>query len=267
MSSDRRPDGCASRLTWVGRGRAQYLPEPVYFDETSGFPGMRAARVTAECSARFASDYEAWPVGYPAMARRGVLPRRRSVRAGVIDGLFDWVERWLEETGQPIPLVGLRLRRSNQVVLDQHDGVPATLFLTPHEFARLQDCLRQAGLPRDLYYPASEQRTVIEPTEYRGGVVLWEKRLSPLQFAHREAAGATPPKLPSEEERLAQLFRACQEFLRPLLLRRAELEEPGRPRDEEQLAEVDALRAHVDEVLNSVGQRILREARREPSGK
>jgi hypothetical protein len=161
-------------------------------------------------------------------------------------------------------MVALRLLSSNHVLLDQHDGPPAVLFLTPQQFAEFQDCLSAANLPRDLYYPATEQQTIVEPREAYGWPVMAEVHYSPMQLARRKAKGERPPELPSERERLERLLRACQHFLHALLQRRAELTEVGRPVDQEQLAEIEELAAHVNALLRSVGQRLLREETQNP---
>jgi hypothetical protein len=67
-----------------------------------------------------------------------------------------WAER-TEFAG--LVMVGLLLDRGGQLLLDQHDGVndATRLFLSPEEFAQLQQCWTRRGLPADLYEPSQRR--------------------------------------------------------------------------------------------------------------
>ncbi len=242
----------------------EYLPEPAYFREFQGFSSVDAARITARCVAQWADRYEAWPVGIPSVIREGALPRTAAARAMVVREALDWVEAWLRRAERPVTLAGLVLRWSGRIVLDQHDGVPARLLLTPAQFAAMQNCLESEGLPRDLYYPASEARVLEEPVEYMGGVILGHRRYSPLQWARRDASNLPPLRLPSEEQQALRFFESCQRFLEALELRCAQLQRSDKQDDRQELQEVDALVENVGDLLQKVARRIAHTDRPAP---
>lgn len=239
-----------------GGARAEYLPEPAYFSDEPGFPKLRAARVTAECTAQWATRYEASPVGHPALLRQGSVPRDPTKREALVGELFAWQENWLSGAGLPDELVGLRLRRGRQTVIDQSDGVPAILFLSLREFAKLQDCLEKAGLPRNLYYPASELRTAVVPVEHLGGVVMARRGYSPLQWVRRMASAGEVPRVPSEQERLKLYWEAISRFAPAAIRRYQELREPGREPDREELDAVYSLIKDVGRNIKILSARI-----------
>lgn len=207
-----------------GLGREHYLPEQFHFVDQVDVPLNLAARVTARTAARWADRYEAYLLNSSSDQRRqGPLPTDLGAREEQIDQLFDWIEGLIVEYQASV-----NLYRGEQRLLDQSEGIPGVLALTPDEFVQLQEAWERHGLPRDLYYPAREQQTIIEPTRMHGGVVQVERRYSPLRWAHRDKAAMVPLQVPSEEER-AQIFdEARSRFLDALRLRGAELSQPGR---------------------------------------
>lgn len=221
-----------------GPRRQHYLPESYYF-AAPGFQLWHAARVTATAVAEFASHYTAQPRLGQATVRRGALPWPKAARRALIEGLFDWLE---QECGGKATLAGLQLFRGGDpdvgpLHLDQHDGVPGILALTPQEFTRLRGAWAAAGLPGDLYYPAAQQRVGVEVVASHGGDVLRTRRYSPLSWAHRQTTGvASARDVPSESERRARFADACQHFLDAVRLRMEELSEPGKSADQEQMA-------------------------------
>jgi hypothetical protein len=133
----------------------EYTPNRHYIYDVPEFDVDSAARTTAQCVAEWATDYECWPVGYPDIARAGPLPADVQGRRALIDALWAWLHAWWTERTEfgGLVIVGLYLDRDGEVLLDQHDGVgdDTRLFLKPEEFARLQQCWTERGLPADLY--------------------------------------------------------------------------------------------------------------------
>jgi len=245
-------DGVAPR-------RTVYLPEPVYFEDTDGFPSSEAGRFTARFLARWAEDYHAAPVRVRWPARAGPLPSELAARERLIDELFAWMEVPIDVDGVVCwPGVGLVLTDRDGQLLDQHDGVPGTLHLRPELFTTLQAFWPSVGLPRDLYFPFEAERAVIEPVKRFGGVVLGKALYSPLRWARRESGAYQPLPLPTEGERRVALLVACGDFMGRLARRHAELVEPGRESDHEELQMVEALQRDVSELMK---QTLLRQRR------
>ncbi len=218
--------------------RVHYLRDPVYF-ELDGDPSEHrlealasfhrlAARVTAQAVARWADRYVAYPLAVknipPAERRReGFLPTDLQKREALIEDLFDWFDRFSVE----LYLAGLHLYEGKQPIMSQSRGIPGELDLTMEEFTELQQIWERKGLPRDLYYPAHERRTIIEQFKTLGGVVRAYRHYSPRQWEQRLQAGVKPLPIPSEEERLEAFIAACDRFAQAVALRMAELTEPG----------------------------------------
>ena len=234
-----------------GRGRSLYLPESLYFD-AEGFPVVRAARVTARYVARWATSFEARPIVGQGAVQNGMLPAERAERSAMVDELFSRLE---QEAGQWPTLISLLLCRDDGVILDQHDGIPGLLTLTSRQFSELRDYWEREDLPRDLYYAAGKQRTVIEKVEDGGEVLLAERRYSPLRWKHRDVSAVDALRLPTEEERLRSFKHACLRFVRDLMSRDRQLREPGRRPNPEQLAEVEALMKQVGRTIIGIERR------------
>lgn len=226
-------------------GRAYYLPEGYYFLLGEDYTPerlqeattlrKRAAFVTVRCVAQWADRYVAYPLIHediPAeeWQRAGALPTDEQARAALIADLFAWFERLDVE----LNLAAVDLYQGEEAILYQHDGLPGLLTLTAEEFAEVQAAWEREGLPRDLYYPLSGERVVVEPTElYGGGVILAYRRYSPLCWALREEAVIAALHVPSEEERKQAFSQSWMQFMGTINRRLAELREPERPQPEE----------------------------------
>src|SRR6266851_1907451 len=134
--------------------RFEYVFAPRYLYNGAGLHAESAAKIVAKCVASLARDFEAWPVGYPTEASRGTLPQERAQKDEVIEAIWGKVRHWWR-TYHPemadYELVGLVLLGELGLILDQHDGIPARLFLRENEFQTVQVCLTRNGLPGDLY--------------------------------------------------------------------------------------------------------------------
>jgi hypothetical protein len=210
----------------------EYLPEDDYFDHDSVVPLNVAARVTARCLARWADRYRARRLTGSDPIREGYLPGDASARETEIADVMGWL---MEQVGYRVFEACLSLHHEDIWLLDAHDGFPGSLFLLPDQFAELQDCWERYGLPRDLYYPSQERRVVVEPVERYGGVFRVYQRYSPRRWANRDLAMIQAIRVPSDPERAESFIRSCEEFARRLLLRRFELSEPGRERDDDEI--------------------------------
>lgn len=227
--------------------RILFLPEPVYFHDTTNAVLEEAIAVTARCVVQWGTDYLAYPLSDRRLVRKGPLPRDVQARQSLIDELYRWAEEVALATPAPAFQTGLALHldRDDERLMDTwDDGMPCRLVLTPEEFLLLQDCWVRHQLPRDLFYPSTETHLVVEPTSVYGGIVLASREYSPLGWARRDVEAFSALKVPTEEERLSRFLEAIHQFQQALSLRRAELQEPGRVTDPEELRELGLL--HVD---------------------
>lgn len=250
---------------WPGESREHYLPEYFHFalatrhltEQTERAARdeflSRAMRATARYVSRWADSYLAFPLTGRAMlpddvVRQGTLPESLEERDAIIDSLFAWFE-----THQvPLYVAALVLSRNGIPLLEQHDGMPGVLALSPEEFAELQAEWERQGLPRDLYYPAHEQQTVVEPTELFGGVVLQTQHYSPRAWALRQENALALPEIPSERECLRQFLAAGETFMQALLLRWKQLYEPGRVARAADVAEWERVRGLIKDVRQAL---------------
>jgi hypothetical protein len=228
--------------------RSEFLPEPVYFRDVTNSALKQADAVTARCVVRWGTDYLAYPLSDRSLVRKGPLPSDVQARESLIDELY----RWAEELGRTRPLrtvqVGLvlHLSRGDGPLLDTwDDGMPRRLLLTPEEFRVLQDCWAEHHLPRDLFYPSTEKHHLVEPMNVYGSVVLARREYSPLEWARRDVEAISALKVPTEEERRVRFLEAIDQFQRALSIRRAELREPGKETDPEELRELGLLYADL----------------------
>jgi hypothetical protein len=134
-------------------GSFEYTANPSYFTEFE-FPRLQAARVTALCVAQWATHVVAWPVGY------GHEIKEREVLGSVfgpeqiVDELWRSVQNWWDRQEPELAgyaMIGLLLKRGTDLLLDQHDGIPANLFLRAEEFQKLGECWSKHDFPTDLY--------------------------------------------------------------------------------------------------------------------
>jgi hypothetical protein len=225
-------------------GRQYYLPEVYYFFDSKEVPLDVAMRVTSECVVQWCDRYNVPAVSYRASlqvaerkvpGREGDLPPTVPERVKFLHDLFDWVV----ETRGPLNL-DVNLLAENRSVLFQ-DGALFVLSLTPAQFAELQDWWEAHCLPRDLYYSASDQRQLVEPVEYGGGVVRMAQRYTPHRWANRTAQDVEEMSVPSEAERERTFLDACSRLRQAIVLRRLELSEPGKQPDLGHLRELGLL--------------------------
>ena len=69
---------------------------------------------------------------------------------------------------------------------------------------------------------------MIEPVRRHGGIVRSYEHYSPLGWAQRDPAAVAALHVPSEEARADTFFAVRKQFMEALLLRMAELTEPGK---------------------------------------
>lgn len=226
------------QTTRGGSRRREYLPERAYA-ELQDRPD--AWRVVARCVARFATRYEAGPVGNPSVQEAGPMPRAADGREALVDDL--WTQICERQRSQFF----LLLYAGGDQILDQHDGgLAAVLRLSSAEFHHAQDCWQRQGVPRDFYYLRSEARVVPEPTRIYGGVVMTTRPYTPLEWVRREAEEDVEQlTLPTEKERETAFVDDCTRFNEAINRRRLELREPGKELDRELLEALDALGAFV----------------------
>jgi len=206
-------------------GRHYYLPEVYYFFDSKEVPLDVAMRLTSECVVPWCDHFEVPPLTVrPSLevaerrlpGREGDLPPTVPERVRFLHDLF----AWLVDTRGPLSL-DVDLFAGNVPVLF-HDGTLFVLSLTPAQFAELQDWWEAHGLPRDLFYPASEQRQVVEPSDFFGGVIRMVQLYTPRRWANRTAQSVAEMPVPSEAEREEVFLNACRRFRKAIALRRGE---------------------------------------------
>jgi hypothetical protein len=148
-------------------GRAFYLPEPMYLRDRDAVDLRLVAHLTARTLARWSDTYRATPTYRRDPFREGPLPDGAEARERFVDDLF----AWFAEAEPEGFATEMSLREGDLWVLDAHDGFPGPLHLRPAQFAVLRRRLRAAGPPGDLYFPLLQQREVVEPALFKGGVV------------------------------------------------------------------------------------------------
>lgn len=267
MESSRFPGSRMRPFWPLSPGREHYVPDGGYFSPSAAHPEepaehrygsvdfrLEAARVTTRTMARWASRYamhlyarkptvppEQWqtrvqealkggPLPYEEIrrAQEGDLPTGQEEREALIDGFFGEFQE-LERLGIHMhgSAAGVSLFLGKAILLEQGDGMPGPLAASPEEFAQLQAAWEQAGLPRDLYFAARDERIMMDGEERYGGVVRRWYLYSPRQWEERVRLGIAPLPIPSEEERLEAFIAACDRFAQAVALRMAELSEPG----------------------------------------
>ena len=228
------PTGGITRWDWhrAAPGHSYYVPDPYYYlgaesdaRRLADFPMARAAHVTARYLVQWADRYWATPSYKRDPQREGQLPDTPEARERFIDELFRWFDG-VDARG--FFSAEMSLEAGDRRVMDAHDGFPGPLQLTAYQFATLQDRLEQADLPRDFYYPILDQREVVEPVMRLGGVVREVSLYSPRQWTLRDAVSIAAIRVPGEDERKKTFAEACRTFEKAVLLRLAELGEPGK---------------------------------------
>lgn len=221
--SNPSPPGHGSGRSQDEHERTRYLPEGAYLYDGAGTVRAEVvARVTARCVARWSDKYDVRIVNPPVQEKSGRLTPGDAA-AQTIDAVFDW----LDSMDASPYAVAFTLYRDGTPLLDQSEGFPGTLMLSRAQFLALQDCWEEQMLPRDLYFPADQQRVVVEPVRGFGGVYRTEKRYTPRQWEQRAQASATFASVPAEDERARAFLSAWTSFSNALMLRILQLSEPG----------------------------------------
>ena len=103
-------------------------------------------------------------------------------------------------------------------------------------------CIRDRGLPDDLFYRSDDQVQVVEPVKHSGGVCRMLQRYSPQRWQHRDHHAVESTPVPSEQQRADAFRLAAGRFSEALLLRICELNEPGQRSEAvvEQLRQLDS---------------------------
>jgi hypothetical protein len=267
MKRPRSPGSRARPFWPLSPGREHYVPDEGYFSPSVAHPvepaehpsswanfRLESARITTRTMALWASRYamhlyarkltippEEWqtwvrrgrqgaipPHEQIRRAQEGNLPTGREEREALIDAFFREFQEIKRLGIQVSPSgMGISLFLDEAILLEQDDGMPGPLAASPEEFALLQASWEQAGLPRNLYYAARDERLVMDGEERYGGVVRRWYIYSPRQWEERLQARIKPLPIPSEEKRLETFIAACDRFAQAVALRIAELSEPG----------------------------------------
>lgn len=225
----------------AGAGREHYLPELYYFSDVRSVDREQALRITVSCLAAWCDNFVAtWAGRQPPRGKRhGALPADLAARQTFLTQLLD------SGSSKELSPPRLDLKRGDEWILYSDAPLFFTLILSPSEFAELQNCWEAHGLPRDLFYPASEQHELIEPVEFAGGVIRWLQRYTPRRWEERMRITGPEPVIPSTEKRNQAFLEASSRFSQAALLREMELREAGHPRDLEQLTALSQLHQHL----------------------
>jgi hypothetical protein len=106
----------------------------------------------------------------------------------------------------------------------------------------LADCFEEHGLPRNTFFPRDQLQEIIEPVLVSGARVLKERYLSPVEAAERRSLSVDElSQMPSEDERRAAFISECESFADAIKRRLAELQEPGKPLDPDDAADLTLL--------------------------
>ncbi len=224
-----------------------YLPELYYVLDTRTVSIAIAQRTTARCVVQWADNYLAiLPNQYDGFTlareggrRQGPLPAELPARDALLDELFSWAD---EGSPSANPNLMLFLKSGDAYVM-HGEGLLPSLILTPGQFALLQDCWENHGLPRDLYYPASEQLEFVEPVKKYGGIIRMRQVYTPRRAAQRTPEVVARIRIPNDTQRERAMLRACDTLLKATYRRYLELHEPGREVDaaeDERLAKLQA---------------------------
>lgn len=193
-----------------------------------------AQYVTLTTLARWADRYEAFSPGVSSSHREGRLPSDPLARTAFLEQVITAFGTQFDAR--------ISLFQGDHPLLEQSKGVPGVLQATAAEFAALQAAWEQQGLPSDLYYPAQEQQARVELVTRFGGVVRVRRWYSPRCLATHAPVPSESVTIPSEATRQSAFDEEWFRFHDAILLRIAELSEPGRPQTPQDRAEIEALR-------------------------
>lgn len=218
----------------LGDKRDSYLPEPAHWFDQGVVPFNVAEHVTLTTVAHWADRYEVSSPGFSVTHQAGGLPPNPLARTAFLEEMITSLA--------VLPEARISLFQGDQPLLEQSNGVPGVLKATVAEFAALQEAWKQRGLPFDLYYPAEEQHTPVEPVTRFGGVVRVSRRYSPRRLAAHTRVPSESVTFPNEATRQRAFEREWLRFHKAVLLRIDELSEPGRYQTPQDRAEIEALR-------------------------
>src|SRR3954468_13725898 len=172
--------------TAIPRDANVYLPEDYYWQSWKDEESISAILCTVSYVAKWADRYELYELAGGEYKRKGSLPADLADRQNLIRAeLAPWVEQ--NKDARPLAII---LMRDDKWLLDAHDGLPGSLFLSTSEFAELQAEWERSGFPVDLYFLEGEEVATTMVTEKHGDLVRVNWRYTPLQWQHREANGA-----------------------------------------------------------------------------
>lgn len=227
------------------RGFQYYLPEYYYLLEEPKIARRErdVARLTAEHLARWADGYRARSLRNPNDENVGWLSGSPEKRVKEVEQILKCIEG---QTKRRSPTeFGLALLSGGYPIYNLYDGFPGHLTLDPEQYRTLQRVWAQYGLPTDLYYPASDQQSVIEPRRMHGGIVRVLRRYTPRYWSVRPKPEGIDTEVPDEDQRFDAFVDACQKFLDALDLRIAELTEPDCEHDRGEVSRLRRLRGEV----------------------
>ncbi|MFN8524064.1 MAG: hypothetical protein U0821_13280 [Chloroflexota bacterium] len=154
----------------------------------------------------------------------------------------------------------LRIDLADRTLLNQNDGAPGFLRLTPAEFSGLQKHWHRNGYSRDLFVDRNAFVEVVGIVGQHGGLVREARALTPAEATtrHRRAMGAEEQSVPDERQRASLFAEQCELFVTALRRRLAELGEPGQPYDFEQSVELYEAALFVVPRVKALGARSAR---------
>jgi len=237
-------------------GRRYYLPEGSYYLDVHGrlnssFDLTAAEAVTLETVCEWADSYYAVPLTQaPAIGRGGRFSDTLDRKRLILETLG-----WLKSFNVDLTLCRFDLLSKTMKLLDQVDGMPGALCLTPQQWNILQDRWSREGVPVDFYFRADAQREVIEPIYGFGGIFLGRQLYSPRQWERRDHDTIARLEVPTTEDSRLRFLRNASRFAREIMLRRLEMQQPGREPGKDELADLSALFGGVTALLRTRGSK------------
>ncbi|MFN0074424.1 MAG: hypothetical protein ACKVVP_23325 [Chloroflexota bacterium] len=218
-----------------GGGREYFLPDEELVWELPTELVWEIEHVIVRVLARWGDRYVARNIMDPKYTLSGNLQGSQTDREAEIESAWRQVVAW----AQAFYMVSIDVAHKDDWLTDQHDGLPGHLILSRDQFNIVREALQVAGLPAEVYYPASDQRIGTEYQTQPGGVVLVERRYTPRQWARRGDSLSLAP--PSDAERREAFLVETTQYLRALGRRLMELKEPGRVADTEHIERLERL--------------------------